>query len=1627
MKKRHCLILVALLPLLLPGSHALGGGLEASFFEVAQAADAAARAGSLETAAGYYEHAVGLLEQLEASPGEWVDLNATDIRSRRANLLLAIGQIYLSAGYLERPRPFFERALQANQVIKDANFETDVRQHLAYVRFMNGDLEQALADFHDVVKMARGINDKAIEAMANNNLALVNMQLGDFQSAQQNLNDVLVLNRSLELPGLAALAELNQAQLHAQFGDLPRALASAEKAQGMFAVAGLHERVLESLTLQVEFYRQMGDISKTLEKLEESRTFIDQHGGELSEATKNVNSQIGRLFLMDMGLLVTEPPADDHFANGLIALRREEYARSIEILEKGDASSVASQAFNFHTALGLANENLKNSAAARQQFEQAIEVIEGLRDQLHPAARHRFFSKKEGFFARTEPYEGMVRTLAAAGQADEAFRYSESIKARKLLETTSRGRVRGVALVPDEVRRQEDEMEARVRRVSVSIADLMKKHDASAINAKRNELAEARRERDAFIETLRGQYPEYADLRYPRPATPRDVRLEPGETLVAFEVTDPETLVFVLRDGKLTVHRAAIERHDLKKKVNEFRAFFEEVANTDDLARFDPASARGLYDLLLKQPLAQVPAGSKLVLVPDENLCTLPFDALVVAQTGANATVQGAFGPYPKNVTYLADRYEIAYAQSASALTLARLDDAGGGHADRVLTVADPVFSATDPRVSGRSVVMTDQDRALVGAIAEWRTLGVQGTRERAEFDPDRLFPRLERTGELAEHIQTLFGPATQTMVGPQAEEGKIKGLNLGSYRYAVFATHGILDDMVPMIQEPALVLTQVGRGVNQDGFLTMSEVLAMKLDADVVVLTACETGRGEMVAGEGVMGMGRAFQYAGSRNVLMTLWSVAEDSTTDLTTTFLHELAGGRTPSESLKKARATVRQKGYEHPFYWAGFVLTGSGKSGTLDVAPATPGGGVDAASSEACDGGDAAACFRLGENYRDGKDVAANDSTALGLFLKSCDGGNADGCNQAGFMIGRGRGREMSFPEAFKYYQKGCQGGNVEACYKTGSYAKYGRLGPADHATAVPILTDACARGWMDACVELGDTYFKGLGVTKDAARAATLFDQACKKESAWGCNYLGVLHVRGEGVAKNQARGIELYESACAKNFGVACDNLGYVYHDGKAGNADYSRAAEYFEKGCKAGYTDSCTKLGWMLLQGKGFPVDVDQANKRFQESCDAGSLWGCHTLGESYENGRGVARSYEEAARLYQKACDAGRGGACADLADLVSGGLGVPQDEARAATLYDKGCAGNNGYGCRKAGFRYRDGKGVEKDAEKSFELFSKASSLGDDWSLIELGYAYKKGVGVEADEKKALEYYGLACEKGYGDGCSYQGEIYAKKEAFAKAVPLYRLGCEKKDGWACDQLGDYYERDDRGVAKDLSKAMEFHLKGCELKEEWGCISAGDLYRDGEGVARDVDRAIELYQKGCNMGSGAACYRLARRHMYGDNDPASFQGNALNATEAIKYLMKACELDEADACGDLGFVLYTNNLVEQAVPVLEKACEKNSAAGCNTLGAIYMTGPAPYRSQFFRAEGYFARGCAAGFGKACHNLAAFMLQHDAGNYEGCKMMEKACEMGEQMSCDALEKIKEDCRLWKRGLIRYH
>jgi len=341
------------------------------------------------------------------------------------------------------------------------------------------------------------------------------------------------------------------------------------------------------------------------------------------------------------------------------------------------------------------------------------------------------------------------------------------------------------------------------------------------------------------------------------------------------------------------------------------------AAPATDTAAFSRAS-HALYKVALA-PAASMIGNRRLVIVADGALNFVPFEALVTTDRG---------GDY-SSLDYLIKTNKVSYAPSASVTAAVRDQKRPVGR--NILLVADPVFSANDPRLpTGSAANRTEVTRGLGldSAVADVNGPATQTTQPSGP----PILPRLAGTRIEAEQIGRLAkaaGAQADLWLDLSANEDDLKHRDIQSYRAVHIATHGVLDATRP--QFSGLVLSLVGNKGDDDGFLRTGEVFNLKLGAPLVMLSACETGLGKVKRGEGVIGLSRAFMYAGATTVGVTLWSVADKPTAELMTDFYQHLLGPNpSPSDAIREAQlAMISGKKYSAPFYWAPFVLVGEWK--------------------------------------------------------------------------------------------------------------------------------------------------------------------------------------------------------------------------------------------------------------------------------------------------------------------------------------------------------------------------------------------------------------------------------------------------------------------------------------------------------------------------------------------------------------------------------------------------------------------------------------------------------------------------------------------------------------------------
>lgn len=409
-----------------------------------------------------------------------------------------------------------------------------------------------------------------------------------------------------------------------------------------------------------------------------------------------------------------------------------------------------------------------------------------------------------------------------------------------------------------------------------------------------------------------------------------------GEALITYWVSADRILAWSVLDGTTRLTQLPISSQDLAKAVQEYLAPLRSPSLAEDLAvtggeRRHLAIGRRLHDWLVASLPPEVLAARRWILVPDGILHYLPFESLVVAcpslpaaAAAASSVVHGIYA----SCRYLGLEKPLAYSPSAGAFLALR---------QRLRARHPPTADGSPTRLRGRLLALapsaveptpsSQTSAGLEAAPSEVAPLEVAELRRGLLSRAPLLYARQE-----AERIAALF-PGSSSWVAEQASEGRLKQA-AGDYRFLHLATHGLVSDELPM-SSGLLLAADSG----EDGLLQAHEVLGLDLTADLVTLSACRTGRGQLRRGEGIVGLSRAFLTAGASAVLVSLWDIDDRSTPLLMETFYRYLAVGIPAPEALVKARHSLftqqgstrlvlqeRPVAYAHPRFWASFVLSG-----------------------------------------------------------------------------------------------------------------------------------------------------------------------------------------------------------------------------------------------------------------------------------------------------------------------------------------------------------------------------------------------------------------------------------------------------------------------------------------------------------------------------------------------------------------------------------------------------------------------------------------------------------------------------------------------------------------------------
>jgi CHAT domain-containing protein len=422
--------------------------------------------------------------------------------------------------------------------------------------------------------------------------------------------------------------------------------------------------------------------------------------------------------------------------------------------------------------------------------------------------------------------------------------------------------------------------------------------------------------------------------------------LAPGEAFLSFYFGRNASFVWAVpKDGPVAFAAVATTSAVLESKVRSLRAALEpQAAMVSDIPPFDVALGYELYTLLLRPVEHAWKPARNLITATNGALGLLPLSLLPTAPAQIATAEETLFAGY-RNVPWLAHTHAVSMVPSAAALRTLRQLPAGKPSRGELIAFGDPYFSEEQAKEASElaQVQMTADGTNVTRGIPFKRRNSpkLEGV-DSAEL---ALLPRLPDTAdELASIALALQADPSKVLhLGKEANEQKVKTLDLSGFKVLAFATHGLVPGELNGLTQPALALSAPAvTGTGGDGLLTMEEILALKLDADWVILSACNTGAGAGAGAEAASGLGRAFFYAGTRALLVTNWSVHSQSARELMTDMFRRQAEdsslGR--AEALRRAmlqlmdgKGYVDEQGrsqftYAHPLFWAPYTIIGDG---------------------------------------------------------------------------------------------------------------------------------------------------------------------------------------------------------------------------------------------------------------------------------------------------------------------------------------------------------------------------------------------------------------------------------------------------------------------------------------------------------------------------------------------------------------------------------------------------------------------------------------------------------------------------------------------------------------------------
>ena len=801
----------------------------------------------------------------------------------QGNVYIRMGDIYSRIGDNSKAIELFDKALFFFQEDEEPIGQGNVYQRKGHIYLRISDNSKAIDMYNKALSFFKKVKEPVGLGNVYSGKGEIYSRIGDNPKALKMYDKALFFFNKAESPvGQGNVCQC-MGQIYSRSGDNLKAMGMYEKALQFFIKSDQLDGQGNVYLSKGDIYLSIGENSKAIKMYDFALSFFEKTGqpdgqGSVYLKKGDIYSKINKY-----------SKATVEYENAILLFR--------------NIASIEGVAYSLNGKAKIL-EKRGNADEALILLEKAIANLERVRTQT------AFSEMKQTFLEKVyEQYEESVLFMLEKKFYDKAFRYTESMRARVFLDQMAEGLRKLEKGLNPGLKEERDRLVGKLSTLSRQMQETGGKDEKRPQELK-EEYQRVESEFEDLLIKIRLENPLYASVNYPRPISITDLQkdvLKKDETLLSYFISPEKSYAFIITKNNFNVKPLKVKENEIKGLVDRYLPAIKEN-NVNDIKRFGSL----LYEKLFKPLEKYLDKNNDIIIVPMRELEIIPFEALVVDKNKQNRPV------------FLLEKYRLTYVQGATLLSILRKHYTTRGNTSKsFIGFGDPVYDYQN----------FTQNKTEQGSITRSSEEETSIENEIKELHCDRyaraggIMNRLPQSGEEIQTIARLFDKESLKNIvhlREQATEENAKAAGMKDFDYIHFSCHGLLND-----DFQSLVLSQLPLDKsNEDGYFTLNEIMNCDYNAKLVVLSACETGRGKMYKGEGVTGLTRAVMYAGTPAVVASLWKVDDTATKELMIHFYRNLLEKKMDKvEALRQAKLELlNTESYHSPLFWSAFIMYG-----------------------------------------------------------------------------------------------------------------------------------------------------------------------------------------------------------------------------------------------------------------------------------------------------------------------------------------------------------------------------------------------------------------------------------------------------------------------------------------------------------------------------------------------------------------------------------------------------------------------------------------------------------------------------------------------------------------------------